>query len=107
MGISYTQDDHSWLGNAREVTLVGSFDASYTAGGEPLTPGDAGLREIESVDIVSNATEGGYLPRWDDAAGTIMMFHETDTTLGGAEEVAAGTDLSAETVRLRVRGRGS
>lgn len=107
MGVSYTQEDHSWLGNGREVVLTASFDASYTAGGEPLNPGDAGLRDIESVTIETGATETGYNPRWDPANGTVMMFHETDTTTGGANEVAAGTDLSTETVRLRVRGRGS
>lgn len=106
MGISYTQADHRWTGgNQREVTLDGAFDTSYTAGGEALNPGDAGLTTIENVDIESVSTESGYVARWDDANGTILLFEETDSTSAPLGEVAGGTDVSTESVRVSVRGR--
>lgn len=107
MGISYSRVDHRWVGNQREVVLEASFDASYTAGGEALTAGDAGLREIDNVNIESGASESGYVARWDDANGTLMMFEETDSTSASLGEVAGSTDLSTETLRVTVRGRGS
>lgn len=104
MGISYTRDDHRWLSNQQEVTLTASFDASYTTGGEALNPDDAGLGRIENVDIESITTDSGYVVEWDDDAGTLVVREESDTG-GGLTEVAAGTDLSTESIRLSVRGR--
>lgn len=105
MGISYTEQGHRWVGTQREVVLEASFDTSYTAGGESLAPGDAGLGIIENVTIESGASDSGYVARWDDANGTIMMFEETDSTSAPLGEVAGTTDLSAESVRISVRGR--
>ena len=104
MGISYTQPRHGWSGNQRHVTLEAQFDASYTAGGEALNPDDAGLGTIESVAIESGASESGYVARWDDAAGTLMMFEE-NATAGPLAEVAGATDLSTESLRVSVWGR--
>ena len=104
MGISYTQQSHGWSGNQRQVTLEAQFDASYTAGGEPLAAADAGLGSIEGVNVESGASESGYVARWDDAAGTLMMFEE-DATAGPLAEVAGATDLSTESLRVTVWGR--
>lgn len=105
MGISYSEEDHRWLGNQRVVTLEATFDTDYSTGGEDLTADDAGLDEIEHVDIVENTTAKGYVPRWDKANGKIEVF-EAAADGNPLDEVAAGkNDLTDETIQLRVWGR--
>ena len=104
MGVTYTRDDHRWVGNQRVVTAEAAFDASYTAGGEALTAGDVDLGVIQNVDVQSNTTGSGYVVEWDDDAGTLVVREESDTG-GGLTEVADATDLSGEEVTIRVWGR--
>lgn len=104
MGITYTREDHRWVGNQRVVTLEADFDASYNVGGEALNPGDAGLSQIENATLESGTTDSGYVVQWDDVNGALIVREESDTG-GGLTEVADLTDLSAESVRITVRGR--
>lgn len=103
MGISYEPIKRRFVATYREQTLEATFDASYTAGGEALDPGDANLGHIQNVTVESVTTDSGYVVQWDDDAGTLVVREG-----GGAgaplAEIAGGTDLTGETVRLRVRG---
>lgn len=107
MGVSYSVDRDGYDGGIRaEAKLTASFDTSYTAGGEPLTAADARMGRIDDVVLADNVTESGYIARYDQSAGTIVMYEG-----GGAgatlSEVAGSTDLSSESVTLLVRGSGS
>jgi hypothetical protein len=105
MGISWTIDKSGWDGDIhRQARLTGSFDTSYTAGGESLTPADAGLGTITEVTVLTSTTESGYSVRYDHDSDDVMLFREADTGSSMAE-VSDGTDVSSETVDLKVRGR--
>ncbi|WP_323192411.1 hypothetical protein [Halostella sp. PRR32] len=107
MGVSYTIEERRLQGRiGRETVLTASFDASYNAGGEALTASDAGLDEYGEVAVRETVTESGYVVGYDESAGVLKVYEG-----GGAgatlQEVAGGTDLSTETVRLLVRGSGT
>ncbi|MFD1515659.1 hypothetical protein [Halomarina rubra] len=105
MGISYTTDDAGYDGGIRrEVHMTGTFDSSYTSGGEGLTAADAGLDHLDAVIVADGATESGYVPSYDATNGTVKLFEE-NATAGPLAEVAGSTDVSTETVTLVVRGR--
>lgn len=104
MGITYTVDDHKWLGNQRVAVVTASFDASYTAGGEPLVADDVDMDGIGAVLFEEPVSEGGYVASYREGTGTIKMY----TSGGGGSplaEVAGATDLSTESVTLQVWGR--
>ena len=104
MGITLTTVA-SYGDDIRRVEQVeATFDASYTAGGESITPADVDLGSIESASIDSGASPGGYVPRFDPETNSVLMFEE-NATAGPLAEVAGGSDLSGETVRLTIRGR--
>lgn len=105
MGISYTIHDRGFAPNVGRSHLVdASFDTSYTAGGEPLAPSDARLDRLDAVEVLSDVSPGGYVVGYDLTAETLKVFEGPDLR-GPLVEVAGGTDLSAEEVRLRVTGR--
>lgn len=105
MGISWTRDESDWDGgHQRRERLTGAFDNSYTNGGESLTPSDAGLDHIESVAVLSPATESGYVVRYDHDTDVVQLFEE-NASAGPLAEVADTTDVSTETVDIEVRGR--
>lgn len=106
MGVNYTVEERRLAGRiGRETALTAAFDASYTAGGEPLAASDAALDTLDEVAVRETVTEGGYVVGYDESAGTLKVYEG-----GGAgaplSEVAGATDLSTETVRLTVRGSG-
>jgi hypothetical protein len=103
MGVTYSRLDERLTGGIqRERVVEAQFDASYTADGEPLTPADAGLSEIDNVSIESGTTDSGYVLEW---TGSALVVREESDTGGGLTEVADGTDLSGESARLSIRGR--
>lgn len=104
MGISFSEIQEEPVANQVIKYVEATFDASYTAGGEPVTASDVRLGRINTVSISSGLSAGGYSPRWDAAAGTLMMYQDGGAGAPSAE-VAGGTDLTGETVRLTVRGR--
>lgn len=104
MGVTLTTVE-SYGDDIRRVEQVeATFDASYTAGGEAITATDVNLGSIGSVSIASGASPSGYVPRYDADTDSILMFEE-NATAGPLVEVAGGTDLSGETVRLTIHGR--
>lgn len=104
MGLTLTTVE-SYGDDIRRVEQVeAEFDASYTGGGEPFTASDVRLGSIGSVTVASGASPGGYVPRFDADSNSILMFEE-DATAGPLAEVADGSDLSGETVRLTINGR--
>lgn len=104
MALTITEVDHRWAGNQREVTADIDFDTSYPTGGESVTADDFGLGTIENLVIESGVSNGGYVARWDDVNENIQMF-EAGADGTPLDEVADLTDLSAESIRVTVRGR--
>ena len=107
MGVNYSVDERRLAGRVgRETVLTAEFDASYNAGGEALTAADAQLDTLDEVAVRETVTESGYVVGYDESAGVLKVYEG-----GGAgatlQEIAGGTDLSTETVRLTVRGRGT
>jgi len=85
-----------------EVELAGP--ASYTTGGTSLGVID---EVSEIVSIKSASITGGYYisaaeckASGNEVTAVIRYFNYPATSAGVAEEVAAGTDLSSETVKL-------
>lgn len=72
--------------------------ASYTTGGEAVTPGQFHLSRLDYL-IVSGVSETGYGVAWDPSASKLKWMW-VDTTVDGAPmaEVTASTDLDAEIV---------
>lgn len=105
MGITYDVLDRDMAAHVgRRVLVEATFDATYTAGGEALGPDDVRLDGLDSVQVLSGITGGGYVVRHDPSAGTLQVFVEAD--LGGPlTEAAGGTDLTGESVRLEIEGR--
>lgn len=104
MGITYTVNDHKWLGNQRVSIVEAQFDASYTAGGEALVADDVGMDDVENVLFEEPVSQGGYVAAYRDANGTIKMY-ETGGAGSTLTEVAGATDLSTESVTIQVWGR--
>lgn len=112
MGISYTVESSEWDGGTRrEVHVEAEFDADYTGGGEPLTPGDANLERILRGRVLgvpnpssgwTTHTESGYHVRYNREDGVLFVREEIDD--GTLAEIDDGTDLSGESVRVIVWG---
>lgn len=82
---------------ARPATIVGP--SSYATGGDPITPGDFKLSRIDV--LVAGSSPGGYTVAYDAVAGKLVWsIADTD----GTDEVAALTDLDAETVSVVAYG---
>jgi len=93
-----------WLGNQRRAIVDVTMSNSYSAGGESIAASDLDLDEIEEAIVMEGATTGGYVPRYDSASDSILLF-EAGADGAALDEVAGSTDVSSETVRLDVRGR--
>lgn len=100
MGVSLTQDDHRWVGNQRVVDATATFDASYTNGGEAISPPDVDLDAIESVSIDSGLTSGGNPVEYDPTSGVLVVYDNTHSELADGSSAVDG-----ETVSLTIRGR--
>lgn len=105
MGVTYDVLDRDMAAHVgRRIIVEATFDLSYTAGGEALGPGDVRLDTIEGVSVLGSVTGGGYAVGYDAGAGTLRVYEE-DAVAGPLAEVAGGTDLSGESVRLEIIGR--
>lgn len=107
MGATFATDDRRFINSiGRVVDLTVTFDTSYTAGGEPITAADAGLQTLASVTVHETVTEGGYVVGYDASAGTLKVYGSGGTADAPLSELAGGTDLSTESVKVSVRGSG-
>lgn len=104
MGISYSIEQARPIGVQANKIVEATFDASYTAGGESLGPSDVNLSKIESVTVMSVVTNSGYVIRHNRDSGTLQAY-ESPGTASSLTEVAGGTDLTGEGVRIEVKGR--
>jgi len=82
--------------------------SSYESGGSSLTI--SGVSEI--VEVISVSISGGYYAPTAEASASgnsvkvkVYEFNYPATAAGVAEEVAAGTDLSGETVKIVFLGK--
>lgn len=83
-----------------DVVKTVTFDSSYAAGGESLTPAMLGLSSI--LFLIPNDA-GGYAFAFDDAAQKLLAFRSGGANAVFAEETAA-VDLSAVSTRVYARG---
>lgn len=104
MGISYTLEQERPIGVQANKIVEATFSGAYTAGGEPLNPSDVNLGKIEGVTVMSVVTNSGYVIRHNRDAGTLQAY-ESPGVASSLTEVAGGTDLTGEGVRLTVKGR--
>jgi len=89
-----------------KATVAGP--SSYTAGGSALPI--EGVSEV--VAVLSTSITGGYYAPSAEASASgnsvtvkVYQFNYPATAAGAAEEVAAGTDLSAQTVEIVFLGK--
>lgn len=105
----------------RKVSVKDVDITSYTSGGEPLTPGDMGLRTIDDIEVIG-AEDNGFVYDYDftnealivknptgahtHTENTEASYTQNATTQANAaeasEEVTAGTDVG--TVRVKASG---
>jgi hypothetical protein len=91
------------IDNKRVMTGVLTLSTSYATGGDSfaVVTQAGGLRQIDSMDIVGNATNtsGLSLVLAGTGAAPLMKAFETAGT-----EVASATNLAARTVTVRLYG---
>ncbi len=101
----YRRRFHTLTGDSPKLEAVYevTLDSSYLTGGEDMDFTDGG--EFSSVDFVKveSATFTGYVPQYDLATASIVMF-EAGAAAAPLDEVASTTDLSAEIVLCTVVG---
>lgn len=78
-----------------------TLDSSYPTGGEAVDFTAGG--EFSAIDTVQveSTSANGYVPQWD---GSNILMYEAGADAAALDEVAATTDLSAETVLCTVVG---
>jgi hypothetical protein len=93
------------LGN-RQMTMGSGNLGTYAAGGVVVTPNQVGLGVIDEL-IVDSA--GGYVFRYDKAAGKVMAFQDTDPAAAGGSNIplveVGATDISSAVFRFQAIGR--
>jgi hypothetical protein len=87
-----------------DVTL----DASYPAGGYPLTPQQLGFGLNGSIVFVDGAASktGGWEAGWDYTNGKLQVFDSSGAASAAMHEVAPATVLTGVVVRLACKGVG-
>ena len=94
--ITYPGDWSGVAGNQRQHRVTSDFDASYPTGGEPLTPGDLGLRVVNRLEA---SPKSGFIFEYDKTNEKLLAYYaDYDAVADGALiQVADTTDLSAVT----------
>jgi hypothetical protein len=94
-----------WVnGNKDEGYFDVTFDDSYPAGGEAVTPANFGLTKIVQID--PGISTNGYIVNFISSTSKLKVWNcDYSTATDGPLQENATTDLSAEIVRLRVVGR--
>ena len=89
-------------GTASKFTIKRiQFDSSYPTGGESVTSGDLGFKDIHMV--VCDTESSGYVAQYDYTNSKIEMW-EAGADGAALDEVASTTDLSAVYVRVLAYG---
>jgi hypothetical protein len=110
---SLTLVDVGTLGGrkARTYDVVPSSGANYTAGGEPITAANVGLRRIinaicDGIATTSNGATAFGIKALYQADGSVKLTaHRTAAAVNSPFlEAAANTDLSTYTVRITFMG---
>lgn len=103
--VDYRSED-VW-GSAKVRLVDVTFDASYAAGGETITPASVALAEIIGASVIGNPS--GYAIAYNQVTGKLVVRGQEPTDLGTGvlelDEETAATNLSGLTVRLLVIGR--
>lgn len=105
MAVTVTTVKKSVFGDMRVRIVDITMDSSYATGGETLSAGDVGLKNVVYADV-KQKTVGTTIRQfqYDIANGKILAFQDKDpASAGGADapfpEVANATNLSTITVR--------
>ncbi len=88
--IADVADSEDVFGKHRTLVSDITGDASYPAGGYPVTAADFGIRRIYGMKFIGgNAASGALLPHFDTTNSKIMFLYPTG---GGAASPAALAD---------------
>jgi hypothetical protein len=90
------------IGDLRYGVVEVTLDSSYPAGGEAVDFVAAlGWNSLTAVLSLQSSSANGYVPQWD---GAEIWMYEAGADAAALDEVAATTDLSAETITCFVVG---
>ena len=98
MALTFTKREQTVLGNKRVHIYDVTFDNSYPAGGEVVTPGNFGLN---SFDMVVPFNSNNKLVKYDRVNKKLQLF--TAVTALGTSTEATG-DQSANTITVLAIG---
>lgn len=93
MAVTVTRRKRTNAAALKLIFATLTFDATYDAGGETLTPSDYGMKVIDFVMVL--AVSGGLVGQWDRANSKMKLLYPTGSTVAapaaiGDPIVAAG-----------------
>ena|SRR5437660_3400304 len=97
-----TPDMAGAFSNAGIVYVLLFLDASYPAGGYPVSPKTFGLGTRILTFIPGSITDGPYFPVYDPTVGSLRLLNTSHSTAW--TEVTAGTDLSTIQIDIGILG---
>ena len=101
----YVRRFHTINGSAAKLEAVYevTLDSSYLTGGEDMDFTDSGVFTTIDFVKVETASFDGYIPQYDLATASIVMF-EAGTASAPIDEVDSAEDLSAVIILCTVVG---
>lgn len=95
---SNTRMARQFQGSVIVISGTATFSSSYATGGDTLPASAVGLSKILWISTPGLVSDGSHLVSVDQANAKVLAF----TALG--TQASASTDLSAETITVRVYG---
>lgn len=95
------------MGNKRVNygTGVLTAGANYIANGEPVVPGDFGLKILDHLEVSTNGTNALAVPLvWDKANSTILAYESDVDTDQPLAEVGANDNFSTYIFNWKATG---
>ena len=112
MALTFTKVDHFVLGDREARVYDVTFDSSYPAGGEAVTPDDFGLRNSITAVLAAAArdpdtADNALVVDFDDTNDKLVLFwgDNNNASDGPLVEVPDTTNVAAYTARLVVIGK--
>lgn len=110
MAVAFTKSHQSVVGDLQLVVGDVVFDASYPAGGEPITAATFGLNGIKSLQVSPavdpDAVDNAFVCAHDRTNSKLLLFtHGTDAAADAPlKELADTTSAAAYTAQVAVYG---
>lgn len=97
MAISASDFDKPVVQGSRKTRRVKFDITSYTNGGESVTAGDVGLKTLDQLVLLGNASDNGHIWEWDQANKQIKAFEPVGSHSHTAFTVNASETASDQT----------